>query len=97
MVVFGMGVKVCNLLDPLPSWVRSHGAQVEDADSQRIVTLVREPIFDELVVINPLPKSFVVPRLLGRFKRRNIPYIRDWVAIRCQPRLVVFVVLVIRD
>ena len=95
MVVFRIGIKVGNFLDPLSCRVRRHRPQVENAESQPIVALVGEAVFYILVVVYTPPQALVVAGLLGCLKRRNVPDVRDRIPIGAQACLVEFIVLVV--
>ena len=97
IIILRMNIKVRHLLDPLPRGVKRHASQVQDAQSQTIVTLVRESVLDELVVVDTLAQTLVVARLLGLLQRGDVPDVGDGVPVGAQAGGVVLVVLVVQD
>jgi hypothetical protein len=95
VVVFRIGIKVGNFLDPLSCRVRRHRPEVKNAESQPIVALVGEAIFYILVVVYALPQAPVVAGLLGCLKRRNVPDVRDRIPVSAQACSVELIVLVV--
>lgn len=64
-IILRVNIKVRYLLDSLTRGIQRHTSQIQNAETQAIVALVREPILNELVVVNTTTQTLVVTRLLG--------------------------------
>lgn len=97
IIILRMDIKVRHLLDLLPRGIKRHASQIQDAETQAVVALVREPVVDELVVVDAPPETLIVARLLRLLERGNVPDVGDGVPVGAQAGGVVLVVLVVED
>ena len=97
VVILGINVKIPHLPDLSTGRILRQTPNIQDPQATSIITLVRKPVHDKLVVVDGHRCTAEVAGLFGFLEGADVPEVGYWVAAGCGGTVVLLVEFVVED